>query len=288
MSFFSIIIPTFNVSDTILNALKSIKSQRFKNIEVIIMDGGSSDGTGDLATRFLEESRLQYKVISEPDKGIYDAMNKGINVAKGTWLYFMGADDCLASDSVLTTISEYVTIRACDLVHGNVIGEHSGQRYTALNLLDILSKGIHHQSIFYGSHLFKQQGKYELKFQIASDYHFTIKIFSNPAFKTEYINLIIAHFGENGLSSKVYDYCFYSYHYRFLSVVGAQHKIDNPTALLHSSIYACLYLAKAKSNLVFAWKNLMFYLAEPASGDMRYRIKTFFNMLFWTLNLHRS
>lgn len=96
-------------------------------------------------------------------------MNKGISAATCQWLYFMGADDYLAEQNVLTKIFEYATECDCDIIYSNVIEERSGYKYAALNLSDILSKGIHHQSIFYKYGVFAHTGKYDLKYKIAAD-----------------------------------------------------------------------------------------------------------------------
>src|SRR5688572_7883253 len=100
---FSIIIPTFNSSLTLRACLDSIAGQTFKNYEVIIMDGLSEDNTIQLANNY-RSSLPNLRVISEKDYGIYDAMNKSIKIAKGSWLYFMGSDDFFYDRGVLENI----------------------------------------------------------------------------------------------------------------------------------------------------------------------------------------
>lgn len=97
----SIIIPTYNSASVLPRALDSIICQTFTNWEVLIMDGISTDDTLKMAQSY-NDSRI--RIYSEPDNGIYDAMNKGINKANGEWLYFLGSDDCLFSKDVLSNI----------------------------------------------------------------------------------------------------------------------------------------------------------------------------------------
>ena len=95
----SIIIATYNASDTILGCLDSIENEINSDCELIIIDGNSSDNTLDLLNKKKE---LIDVLISEPDKGIYDAWNKGIEKSKGKWIMFLGADDLLLKNSLLT------------------------------------------------------------------------------------------------------------------------------------------------------------------------------------------
>ena len=86
----SIIIPTFNSANTLRRALDSIIGQTLNDLEVLIMDGVSTDQTLDIAKTY-NDNRI--RIFSEPDNGVYDAMNKGIDKASGEWLYFLGSDD---------------------------------------------------------------------------------------------------------------------------------------------------------------------------------------------------
>lgn len=94
----SIITPSFNSSDYLERAIKSVLNQNYKNWEHIIIDGVSTDKTIDIV-RMYPDSRI--KINIEKDNGIYDAMNKGIKMAKGDWLYFLGSDDWLYDEFVL-------------------------------------------------------------------------------------------------------------------------------------------------------------------------------------------
>ena len=116
----SIITPTFNSASVINDCIDSVKSQNFKNVEHIIIDGASKDET----VSFLNSRRNDFTIlISEPDKGIYDAMNKGIKFAKGDIIGFLNSDDIYANNNVLSNVinvfKQYPLIDACyaDLIY---------------------------------------------------------------------------------------------------------------------------------------------------------------------------
>ena len=97
----SIIIPTYNSASVLAKALDSIVKQNFTDWEVLVMDGVSTDNTIKVAQSY-NDSRIH--IFSEPDKGIYDAMNKGIEKAQGEWLYFLGSDDWLLNGNVFDSL----------------------------------------------------------------------------------------------------------------------------------------------------------------------------------------
>ncbi|MGC3979002.1 MAG: glycosyltransferase [Paludibacteraceae bacterium] len=126
MSFFSIIIPTYNSASTLQKCLESVISQIFENYEVIIVNGVSNDKTLQLAHDFNDD---RIRVLCEPDEGIYDAMNKGIKLAKGEWLYFSGSDDSLYDSSVLTNVFSLIMNAKVDVVYGDVLMEKINEVY---------------------------------------------------------------------------------------------------------------------------------------------------------------
>jgi glycosyltransferase involved in cell wall biosynthesis len=283
--FFSIIIPLYNSAETLPATLDSIAAQEFTDLELVCIDGASSDATLNMIGVFkIAHPGLPITVSSERDKGIYDAMNKGIAKAKGSWLYFMGGDDTFQSGLVLSEVYEVINQGDADLVHGNVTGAVSGNVYNDDTPAKVLFRGIHHQGIFYKKQLFDYTGGYDLRFKIAADYHLTLKVFLNKAFKTQYADINIACFGEAGLSSQQYDWVFYSYHYNVL----ATHKVvvtagDERLKCLNDSIYCCFQLAKQKQSLGFAWKNMLFYTFGKNGLPPGIKLRNLLRMLYWTL-----
>ncbi len=284
MPYFSIIIPLYNCANTLNNTLQSISAQTFDDYELVLVDGGSTDDTLRIITDFKNaNSPIKTKLLSEPDKGIYDAMNKGVDMAAGQRLYFMGGDDRFRGPDVLAAIMKALEQEDADLIYGNVEGISSKINYKYDTESKVLSKGIHHQSAFYKSSLFQQIGKYDLRFPIAADYHFTLKVFLNDHYRKRYVDLNIALYGEGGYSSQQFDYKFFSGHYRMLAAYNGTAKLADPQECLDNSIYCCLYLAGKKKELAYAWSNLLYYLTCKTKPHGVYKAKIFLRMLMWTL-----
>lgn len=202
MYFFSIIIPTYNSAATIQAALSSLKIQQFGNFEVMVIDGNSSDKTVELINQF-HQNGLNLTCISEPDQGIYDAMNKGIAAAKGEYLYFLGSDDSLFNEQVLQQVSEFIHSHPADIIYGDVHMSSSGLRYNGpFNFEKLLTKNISHQAIFYKRSVFQQLGGYNLQYKLHADWDFNLTCFKIETFQKVYIDLTIARFTEGSTSSK--------------------------------------------------------------------------------------
>ena len=152
--FFSIIIATFNAEQTLEKTLSSIVNQQFKDLELIIIDGRSTDQTLSIIKQFSAgDSRI--KVLSEPDKGVYDALNKGINLANGKWLYFLGADDFFYSDDVLEKLQAVTANTTASIIYGNAWYEQYGKFYDGkFTISKLLTRNICHQAVFYRSEVF--------------------------------------------------------------------------------------------------------------------------------------
>jgi len=118
----TVITATFNAANTISEAMQSIRSQTYPNIEWIVIDGGSTDGTVQILT--TNEDIVDYW-SSEADSGIYDALNKGIDRAQGDWILFLGADDRLAKDDVIEKIFAQPKMGDEMLIYGDVRYENA-------------------------------------------------------------------------------------------------------------------------------------------------------------------
>lgn len=193
----SIIVPTYNSAGTLSECLESIVNQTYNYLEVLIMDGLSTDRTLDIARSFSERHK-HIKIFSEKDRGIYDAMNKGIRLAKGDWLYFMGSDDILYDRTVFSRIFKLKVVNI-QVIYGNVIFKHSWKLYDKkFNWYKLLQKNICHQAIFYKSIIFKQLGDYNLRYKMLADWEFNLRWFNNPSIKREYTDQIVAVYNEDG------------------------------------------------------------------------------------------
>lgn len=199
----SIITVCYNEAATIKKTFESIFSQSYKNIESIVIDGGSTDGTIDIIEKYKD--KIAY-FVSESDEGIYNAMNKGIKASSGEILYFLNGNDSLYSEDVLETVVNAFKQENYDFVYGNI-----NLIYPKMNKIEKYNKGINyyislnlpicHQSVFYKKKLFDKFGLYDENFFILADKDFNMKIWTNKKTKTFYLNKIIARFDKTGISS---------------------------------------------------------------------------------------
>jgi glycosyltransferase involved in cell wall biosynthesis len=172
----SIIIATYNSAGTLQRCLDSIRYQIYPAIEVIIIDGASTDET----LKLLESnSDLISDWKSEPDYGIYDAWNKAIQIANGTWYYFLGSDDILHAPDCLSKIMKRIsTIDKETLVaYGDVLMLHpngtvrrNGAAWEKTSAKMMAQMSLAHQGVFHSRDLFTRFGGFDSSFQIAGDY----------------------------------------------------------------------------------------------------------------------
>ena len=205
----SIIIVTFNAEKQIHSAVKSVIDQSYDNKELIIVDGASSDNTLEIIKNYADKAPY-LKWISEPDKGVYDAMNKGINIASGEWLYFLGADDFILNSDVINSIFNYNLQDGFDLLYGNVIMSPKNKIYDGpFDRSKILLKNICHQAAFYKKSIHNTIGLYDINYKSLSDWHFNIKCFFNDKIEIKYIPQLIANFTTGGISKQNIDLDFF-------------------------------------------------------------------------------
>lgn len=200
----SVVMAIYNGGATLERAIKSVINQTCPHYEFILVDGGSTDCTIDLLRKY--ENSIEYW-ISEPDKGIYDALNKGITLARGEWLYFIGSDDMLANDNVFDTV--FSQPYDSKFVYGDVFyGDTSriyGGEFTNIRLT---KENICQQGIFYRASLFRIIGKFNVKYPLVADWVFNMQAFCLRDAKPIYINLIIAEYCLAGASNQNLDYAF--------------------------------------------------------------------------------
>jgi len=204
----SIIICTYNAGECLGNALNSLLTQTYKDFEVVIMDSASVDETLDIIKDYENKFDGGLRWVSEKDDGIYDAMNKGVDLATGDWVYFLGADDILFDDGVLDKISENMT-KENDVLYGNVEWGGGGKIYDGkFSALKIMEENICHQAIFFRKQVFEKIGKFEVKYKAWADWAFNLKWFCNEDIKNKYVNLVIARYNTDGFSSEGDDMTF--------------------------------------------------------------------------------
>lgn len=190
----SIITPTYNSSATIQDTINSVLSQSFLDFEHIIVDGGSKDNTVDI----IKESEPLYngklKWVSEPDKGIYDAMNKGIKMASGDIVGILNSDDFFSSPEVLSKINE--NILGLDAIYGDIHYVNPDDlskpvRYYSSAGFNVkkMKMGFMpaHPSFYCRKEVFDKVGLFDTEFKVAADFEFLLRALYVNGIKTKYI-----------------------------------------------------------------------------------------------------
>ena len=201
----SIIIVSLNEVKYIESTIKSIINQTYKNTEIIVIDGGSDDGTVNILQQY--NNIIDYW-ISEPDKGIYNGWNKGIDLANGEWLNVKGVGDKFVKSLVVEKVVNKILSenRDADLIHGDMIydPQNTGfsKRFKPRPIETLyLSVPISISSLFVKSSIQKKH-KFNEKFKIAGDYDFLVTCYLEK-YKFCYTKMLIADMRPGGISSKV-------------------------------------------------------------------------------------
>jgi len=196
----SVVCVTFNAAGTLPLLIRSISDHKTDNIEFVVIDANSTHNTVNILRE--NEAVIDFW-LSEPDNGIYDAMNKSLKYIKGRWVIFLGADDLLASDFNKMTglLKDPDTI-----YYGNVIfyGKEFLKVYDDYYLTKL---NICHQGIFYPRAVFEKY-KYDLKYKVYADYHLNLRCWKDPQFKFVHADCLVASFPEGGFSSYTKDLVF--------------------------------------------------------------------------------
>ena len=193
----SIITINFNNRDGLRKSIESVVNQTWQEFEYIIIDGGSTDGSVEVIKEYADH--IDYWV-SEPDKGIYDAMNKGIDQAKGEYCLFMNSADTIYEKTTLEKVN--AELDGTDIVCGQLKFPHgySMKGPNVVSMQHFYTSTLPHQATFIKTQLLKDE-PYDTSYRIVSDWKFWIQslIFKNATYKS--INLTIANFDINGISS---------------------------------------------------------------------------------------
>lgn len=195
----SVVTVTYNCKSLLEKTLDSVIKQDYHNVEYIIIDGNSSDGTIDILNTY--SSYFDY-YISEPDGGIYDAMNKAIDVATGEWIIFMNAGDTFINNEILSTIFSTVINSEVAVLYGDCI-----VRYSDKDLLipaRFFSKNDYnlpfcHQSTFVRLAIMRKY-KFDVKYKIAADYNFFYRLYKEQ-YNFYYLENVISLYNTEGFSS---------------------------------------------------------------------------------------
>ncbi len=204
----SIITTTYNSASTVRDTLESVVNQSYNNIEHIIIDGNSKDDTLNIIAEFPHVA----KVVSEPDKGIYDAMYKGIKLATGDVVVMLNSDDFYEHDQVIKTIANCFEMQPqIDIVYGNIY--YVNHSDTNKIIRKVRSKPYYdnffedgeivpHPTFFAKRKIYQQLGEYASNFEFVADYEYTIRALKIHKFKTYYLDEFLVKMRMGGATTK--------------------------------------------------------------------------------------
>ena len=202
----SIITITFNSAKTIQRALDSVQSQTYKDIEHIIVDGASTDGTKELIETYAKAHK-NVRWISEKDKGIYDALNKGIRLATGDIIGFLHSDDVFYSPDSIGQIAAAFEDEQVDVVYGDLQyckGPKVVRRWKSNDFNPCALKYgwmPPHPTVYVRREVYQQVGEYDEWFRISADYDMMLRIFT-AGYKSKYIPEVLVSMESGGASNK--------------------------------------------------------------------------------------
>jgi glycosyltransferase involved in cell wall biosynthesis len=204
----SVITACYNSARTIADTIRSVSSQSYRNIEHVVVDGGSRDGTLDIiAARRASIAKL----IPGPDNGIYDALNKGLAESSGDIIGFLHSDDIYADDDVIECVAQEFSAHPLDAVYGDLA-------YIRNDDLDRIVRVYYsgrfrpsriawgwmpaHPALFLARKVFDTFGRFKTDYTIAGDFEFVARIFSTPGFKYRYLPKVLVKMRMGGVSTK--------------------------------------------------------------------------------------
>ena len=203
----SIITVSYNSASTIRQTLESVRDQGYRNIEHIVIDGGSKDDTINIVNSF---EHISY-CISEPDRGIYDGMNKGLQLATGDIIAFLNSDDLYANSQVIGNVVKQFEDNKTDTVYGDldyvqkdnidkVVRKWNSGRHTLFSFK--LGWMPPHPSFFAKREVYQKVGGFTLALRSASDYELMLRILFKYQFKSSYLKQVLVKMRTGGVSNR--------------------------------------------------------------------------------------
>ena len=203
----AVIVAVYNNVDTLQQCIDSVAAQTYPNVELIVIDGASSDGTRDVLER---SSHLVTYWISEPDRGLYHAWNKGLEKATGDWVFFLGADDYLYSAGALAEVAMQLTVipQNIPIAYGQLmlIGSDDkelftlGESWVSIKERFCKTMCIPHAAAMHRMNIFSRYGNFDESFAIAGDYELLLRVLKTS--DAHFLgNVVVAAMRQGGVSS---------------------------------------------------------------------------------------
>ena len=211
----SLITVTYNSGKTLSTTLESVLAQNHPNIEYIIVDGASKDNTVDIIKEYEPRFKGALKWVSEPDKGLYDAMNKGIRMATGDAIGILNSDDFFTTNDILQQVSDaFEANKELDAVYGDVHFVNPDNlekcvRYYSSKVFrrELMKLGFMpaHPSFYLKKECFKQFGLYKMDYKIAADFEFLLRVIYKEGIRTQYLPLDMVTMRTGGASTSGFE-----------------------------------------------------------------------------------
>lgn len=203
----SVITVCYNSAKSINRSITSVLEQSHEDVELVIIDGGSTDGTLEVVNKHLD---TRVKVVSEPDSGIYDAMNKGLRNASGDIVCFLNSDDYYVDETVLSEVVARINNNVCDIVLGdvdffdprrpqNIVRKYPARRFK----LERLKFGWMppHPGFFARRKIYDKHGFFDDAYKVAGDFEFVARIFSASKIDFIYLDRVVVRMSLGGVST---------------------------------------------------------------------------------------
>jgi glycosyltransferase involved in cell wall biosynthesis len=205
----SIITVVYNNKETVVDSINSVINQTYTNLEFIIIDGGSTDGTLEEINKF---SKKITRIVSEADNGIYDAMNKGIQIATGEVIGILNSDDLYSNNNVISEVANcFQEDNNLSILYANLF--YVNRKDTTKVVRKWFSKEYYnnffdhgnvppHPTLFLRSSVYSIAGYFDCKYKYAADYEFMLRIFKKYNFKILHLNKVIVLMRLGGTTNK--------------------------------------------------------------------------------------
>lgn len=203
----SVITVCFNSAATLARALDSVAEQDWPKIEHIVIDGASTDGTSEIIHRY--GAKLA-QVVSEPDRGIYDAMNKGLDRASGDIICFLNADDCYTSGNVLSRVAAQMQTQELDALMGDVefinkanphriVRRYRSDRFNPERL--VWGWMPAHPALFFSKTVVQRVGRFKTDYRIAGDFEYIVRAFHGHDLRYRHLSEVLVYMQTGGAST---------------------------------------------------------------------------------------
>ena len=207
---FSIITVCFNSAEFIEFAIHSVYEQTYQDYEYVIIDGGSQDKTIEIIKKWEPKFNGRLRYISETDAGIYDAMNKGIQTARGEIIGFLNSDDSFSDEDVLASYAEVFSKNNCDAVYADLlyVGRQNGNQIQRVWKSAHMSffrmyLGWHpaHPTFYVKKDIYNQFGTFNIRYKIAADYELMIRFIQKNRISCVYLPKTVVQMKAGGISN---------------------------------------------------------------------------------------